>query len=90
MSEVPVGAHLSGGMDSGSIAALASLNIPHLQTFNCGFEIPQGADQYEVHFDESHYAQLIADQLDVQHHHIKLGHRDNFPVMAQVAWNRTI
>jgi asparagine synthase (glutamine-hydrolysing) len=87
MSEVPVGAHLSGGMDSGSIAALATRNIPHLQTFNCGFDIPENADQYEQYFDESSYARLIASQLDVQHHELRINHQDNFPVMAHVAWH---
>lgn len=87
MSEVPVGAHLSGGMDSGSIAALASRYIPHLQTFNCGFDIPPQADSQEQHFDESAYAQQIADHLDVQHHHIQLRAADNFPVMARVLWH---
>jgi asparagine synthase (glutamine-hydrolysing) len=87
MSEVPVGAHLSGGMDSGSIAALASRSIPHLQTFNCGFEIPAQADSHERYFDESAYAQHIADHLDVQHHHLHLTAADNFPVMARVLWH---
>ena len=87
MSEVPVGAHLSGGMDSGSIAALASLHIPHLQTFNCGFEIPPGPDKYEKYFDESAYARLIADHLDVQHHEMRLDASYNFPAIAHVAWH---
>jgi asparagine synthase (glutamine-hydrolysing) len=87
MSEVPVGAHLSGGMDSGSIAALATRHIPHLQTFNVGFDIPRNADEHEQHFDESSYARLMAESLDVRHHELRLNHTDNFPVMAHVAWH---
>lgn len=87
MSEVPVGAHLSGGMDSGSIAALASRQIPHLQTFNCGFDLPPQPDEYEQFFDESAYARLIADSLSVKHHEMRLGARDNFPVMDKVVWH---
>ena len=37
MSDVPVGSYLSGGMDSGSICAVASRQIPHLHTFTGGF-----------------------------------------------------
>lgn len=87
MSEVPVGAHLSGGMDSGSIAALATQHIPHLQTFNCGFDLPPNADAYEQYFDESRYARIIASQLDVQHHEMRLSAADNFPVMPHVVWH---
>jgi asparagine synthase (glutamine-hydrolysing) len=81
MSEVPVGAHLSGGMDSGSIAALASLHLPHLKTFTCGFDLPPGADEYEQHFDESALARLTAAHLDLEHHELRLGPGHNFPTM---------
>ena len=39
VSDVPVGAYLSGGMDSGAIVALASRSVPRLQTFTAGFEL---------------------------------------------------
>ncbi len=87
MSEVPVGAHLSGGMDSGSIATLASAQIPHLQTFNCGFDIPPNADALEQYFDESTYAQHIADHIDARHHALRLDARHGFPALAHVAWH---
>ncbi|MFP5501369.1 MAG: asparagine synthase (glutamine-hydrolyzing), partial [Candidatus Sericytochromatia bacterium] len=35
VSDVEVGAYLSGGMDSGSITALAAKQIPDLKTFTC-------------------------------------------------------
>ena len=39
VSDVPVGAHLSGGMDSGSITALAAEALPYLNTFTVGFDM---------------------------------------------------
>src|SRR4051812_24137877 len=39
VADVPVGAQLSGGMDSGSITALAARTLPHLSTFTVGFDM---------------------------------------------------
>ncbi len=39
VSDVPVGSYLSGGMDSASIAAVASRSIPRLMTFTGGFDM---------------------------------------------------
>jgi asparagine synthase (glutamine-hydrolysing) len=38
VSDVPLGAHLSGGMDSGSVTALAARHLPLLSTFTVGFD----------------------------------------------------
>ena len=60
VSDVPVGVLLSGGIDSSTIAALASEHYPgELQTFSIGFDEPS--------FDESRYAQLVADRLGTKH-----------------------
>ena len=39
VSDVPVGSYLSGGMDSGSLVALASRRAPRLMTFTGGFDL---------------------------------------------------
>ena len=39
LSDVPVGSYLSGGMDSGSITAVAARQIPRIHTFTAGFDL---------------------------------------------------
>jgi asparagine synthase (glutamine-hydrolysing) len=68
VSDVPVGVLLSGGLDSSSIAALATAHYPgQLQTFSIGFD--------EASFDETRYAQLVADRLGTQHRVLTLTSR---------------
>jgi asparagine synthase (glutamine-hydrolysing) len=39
VTDVELGSYLSGGMDSGSITAVASQSFPNLKTFTCGFDL---------------------------------------------------
>jgi len=62
-SEVPLGALLSGGIDSSAVVALAAGRVPgRLRTFTVGF-----ADQA---FDESGYARLVAERYATDHHEL--------------------
>ena len=51
VSDVEVGTYLSGGMDSGTITAIAAEDLPYLSSFTCGFDmtsvsgIEQGVDE---------------------------------------------
>ncbi len=59
-SDVPLGAFLSGGLDSSSIVALASAHTPHpLRTFTMGFE--------SAEHDERDLARLVATRYATNH-----------------------
>ena len=65
VADVPVGVLLSGGVDSGVIAALAATESPaRVHTFTVGFDEPS--------FDESRDAQRVAERYDTEHHDIRL------------------
>jgi asparagine synthase (glutamine-hydrolysing) len=61
-SDVPVGVLLSGGIDSGTITALAAqATKSQLHSFTIGFE--------EQSYDESLYAREVAQRYGTNHHH---------------------
>jgi asparagine synthase (glutamine-hydrolysing) len=60
ISDVPLGAFLSGGIDSSVIVALASRHTNKLNTFSIGY-----ADN--PFFDETKYAKLVADKYETDH-----------------------
>lgn len=61
ISDVPVGVLLSGGVDSGLVAAVAAQESKHrLQTFSIGFE--------EAQFNEAPFAEQVAQALGSEHH----------------------
>ena len=65
VADVPVGAYLSGGMDSGSIASVAAKQVDRLATFTCGFDMNEVTGR-EANFDERRDAELIANHLKTE------------------------
>lgn len=60
MSEVPLGALLSGGLDSGTLVALARGHLDALKTVSIGFEHPA--------YDETPLARSLAQFTGTEHH----------------------
>ena len=61
MSEVPLGAFLSGGVDSSAVVALmAEASSGAVKTFSIGFE--------EQDFSELHHARRVAERVGAEHH----------------------
>ena len=65
ISDVPVGSYLSGGMDSGSITAVASKHVKRLSTFTCGFDMSETTGR-EANFDERRDAELMANHFKTE------------------------
>ncbi len=78
-SDVPVGAYLSGGIDSSGIAALAREHVGTLQTFSLTFEDPE--------FDESAYQRRMAESLGVRHSAMRCTTRDIGNVFPDLIWH---
>lgn len=65
VSDVPLGAFLSGGIDSSAVVGLmAEVGASRPNTFTVGFE--------EKEFDESNYANVIARKFNTQHNQVLL------------------
>jgi asparagine synthase (glutamine-hydrolysing) len=61
VADVPVGAFLSGGIDSSIITGIMSKYTKNLKTFSIGFK--------EADFDESIYSQEVSKHFGTDHHH---------------------
>lgn len=71
IADVPLGAFLSGGIDSSVVVALASRYVGELNTFSIGFSD-------EPLFDETAYAELVARAFKTRHTVFRLGNDDLF------------
>lgn len=71
IADVPLGAFLSGGIDSSIITALATQHTNQLNTFSIGFKD-------EPMFDETNYAQLVAKKYNTNHTVFSLSNDDLF------------
>ena len=86
MSDVPVGSYLSGGMDSGSICAVASRQIPHLHTFTGGFHTA-GVTGDEALSDERAAAESMAVAMGTEHYQMLVQPADMPRVMPSLIWH---
>lgn len=71
VSDVELGVYLSGGMDSGSITAIASQQIPDLKSFTVGFDLSSAAG-LELGFDERTKAEAMSALFKTEHYEMVL------------------
>lgn len=86
VSDVPVGSYLSGGMDSGSITAVAARGVPRLSTFTGGFDL-SSASGLELAFDERDAAEEMANGLKTEHYEVVMHAGDMEWVMPELIWH---
>lgn len=86
VSDVQVGAYLSGGMDSGSITAIASEQMKRLYTFTCGFDMSQ-VTGVEMNYDERKDAELIANHFKTEQYELVINAGDLKWSLPKVVWH---
>jgi asparagine synthase (glutamine-hydrolysing) len=86
MSDVPIGSYLSGGMDSGSITAVARQYLGRLTTFTGGFDL-SSASGLELGFDERADSEMLANLLKTEHYEMVLHAGDMEHIMPELIWH---
>jgi asparagine synthase (glutamine-hydrolysing) len=82
-ADVPVGAYLSGGLDSATITAIARQSISRkLETFSIAFT--------DSGFDESEHQERMAKALGTNHHVLEASHAEIGRVFPEVIWHTEV
>ncbi len=77
ISDVPLGAFLSGGLDSSAVTSQMAnfISTKNLNTFSVGFE---------GRYDESKYMELIKDTLKTKHHQVSFKEKDFLRLVKKI------
>jgi asparagine synthase (glutamine-hydrolysing) len=80
VSDVPLGCHLSGGIDSTAVTSFASQLLGEkVKTFTGAFS--EGPE-----FDETYYARLASKFADTEYHEIRPDGTDLLPTLERLVW----
>jgi len=79
IADVPVGAFLSGGIDSSAIVSIIKKYKKHLKTFSIKFDYPK--------FDESIYARKVANFFNTQHYEIAFSSKDVREIISKLVFH---
>ncbi|MBI3741889.1 MAG: asparagine synthase (glutamine-hydrolyzing) [Chloroflexi bacterium] len=86
VSDVPIASYLSGGMDSGSITAVARQHLGRLMTFTGGFDL-SSASGMELGFDERANSEMLANRFKTEHYEMVLHAGDMENIMPELIWH---
>jgi asparagine synthase (glutamine-hydrolysing) len=78
VSDVPLGAFLSGGLDSSCVVGLmAKLGVRDIKTFSIGYDSPES---------ELPYARMVADHFHTDHHELRLSAVEFRDILPKIVW----
>ena len=83
VSDVDIGTYLSGGMDSGSITAVAARQLPYMKSFTTGFDL-NSASGVELNFDEREKAEYMSYLFKTEHYEMVLKAGDMERIMPRL------
>ena len=86
VSDVEIGSYLSGGIDSGSITAIASRESSSFKTFTCGFDL-SNVSNLEKKFDETKKAKLASSFLGTNHFETQIYPSDIEKCLSQLVYH---
>jgi len=78
ISDVPLGAYLSGGLDSSAIVALMSQSGERVRTFSVGFG--------NSNLSELKYANIVAKKFGTEHHELDVD-MNSLDVLPRIVWH---
>jgi len=79
VADVPLGAFLSGGVDSSAVvAAMSRLGSGRVKTFSIGFE--------NLEYDETRYARMVANRYNTDHHE-EIVKPDAVSILPKLVWH---
>jgi len=79
IADVPLGAFLSGGVDSSIIVALMRKHVKELKTFSIRFDYPE--------FNESAYAKIVAEKFNTRHFEIAFDAKDVLELIPRLVYH---
>jgi asparagine synthase (glutamine-hydrolysing) len=77
-SDVPLGAFLSGGVDSSAVVAAMAKQGGRVKTFSIGFGVKE--------FDETRFARQVAQLFDTEHHELRV-EPNAMDVLPRLVWH---
>ncbi len=85
VTDVELGSYLSGGLDSGTITAIASKQLPYMKTFTCGFDL-SSASGLELAYDERKKAEAMSAIFKTEHYEMVLKAGDMERCLGRLAY----